>query len=86
MKKKSAIPHFIEVERTKGRTDAQIRRKLLDAGWHIDIVQSALKNKVGVQPSRPINKGYKYALKDPANTPYMVGGVLVLLVLLALFI
>ncbi len=86
MKKKSAVPYFIEAERAKGKSDAQIRRKLLGAGWHIDIVQSALKNKTHVKPSRPVNKGFKETLKDPANTPYLVGGVLVLLVLLALFI
>lgn len=45
MKKRSAVLHFIEKEREKGATDKEIRHKLLDAGWSMDIIHHAMHKR-----------------------------------------
>lgn len=89
MKKKPDVPHFIEEERQKGRSDEEIRRKLLNAGWQIDIIHNAMQNKRrSVTLQTPVNKAlsYKEMADNAIRTPFFLGGILVLLVLLAVFI
>lgn len=56
MKGKSAVEAFVESERTKGAADTEIIHKLLDAGWHMDIIQWAMGHVTGqrAQPQAAI--------------------------------
>ena len=84
MKQKSAIPLFIEEERAKGKSDEEIRHQLLDAGWKMDIIQSAMQadaaRHTGLQPVPE-----SLALKLLKN-PLLYIGVVILLLLMAMFI
>jgi hypothetical protein len=42
MSKKSTVIRFVEKERSRGSSESEIQGKLLDAGWHMDIIQHAM--------------------------------------------
>lgn len=84
-KKRPAVLHFIDKEREKGATDQQIRHRLLDAGWHMDIIHRAMHSGEG-QP-RPKSRRQKPVWQKVNPGPLvLVGLVLVIVLLLALFI
>ena len=88
MKKKPAVPDFIKQERSKGVSDEEIQRKLLEAGWHMDIIHSALNGKKDSAP--PVVSGTADYKKNAGNTVkspvFITIAVVLLLVLLAIFI
>jgi hypothetical protein len=91
MQKKPAIRQFIESERERGATDKDIRHKLLDAGWHMDIIHHAMDKMDnefheiwgarGNQPGRPSG------LRQKLGNPWLIIPVaVVLIVLLAVIV
>jgi hypothetical protein len=86
MSNKSAVLHFIEEERGKGTSDQIIRHQLLDAGWHMDIIQHAMRTDY--QTSSEINTGLtRYA--DGAGrfgTARLCAVAFVLLLIFATFV
>ena len=88
--KKPAVPNFIEIERAKGKSDEEIKSKLLDAGWHMDIVLSAMKGGIGrkvIQETKPAKAtSYREIILNKIKTPFFGSFILLLLVLLAIFI
>ena len=89
MQKKSAVIHFIEDERTKGTSDKEIQHQLLDAGWHMDIIQHAMHAKPQqhkVQKvSKPKQNSYQYAFTVIKQPKYLAIAFIVL-ALVALFL
>ena len=87
MQKKSAVLRFIDEERAKGASDKEIRHQLLDRGWHMDIVQSAMdtKHDESITASNGVGKKEK-AWPGTLNSPYIWAAVFGLLILFALFI
>ncbi len=87
MQKKSAVLHFIDEERSKGKSDKDICHQLLDRGWHMDIIQNAMHKKhndsTPAKHTVPVTK--KFSATHLQN-PYIWVGIFGLLVLLALFI
>jgi hypothetical protein len=88
VKKKPSVLHFIDEEREKGTSDKDIIHKLLDAGWHMDIIQRALHSGETEPTALPTitTAGIKERLTRSINTLHVIGGIFVLLVLLALYI
>ena len=85
MHKKSAVPEFIEEERAKGTKDKDILHKLLDAGWHMDIIHHVMHKEDKGHPGNPLEP--KPGLRDPRIIyPVAVGAILMVLILLALFV
>jgi hypothetical protein len=84
MRKKPAVLHFIEEERSKGTKDTEIRHKLLDAGWHMDIIHHAMhkKDDHAHQPESTATNDWRSRM----NYPLIGAGIFLLLILLALFI
>lgn len=67
MQGKSAVLMFIEAERAKGASDQQIQHKLLDAGWHMDIIQKAMNHREPVAipvVKRTVSKKIKHGLQS----------------------
>lgn len=85
MKGKSAVLTFIDKERAKGAKDKEIRHKLLDAGWHMDIVSRAMKDHKPKTPHAPRKPLTKKQLTE-LEISIMAGSLLILAVLLALYI
>lgn len=84
MSNQSAVIQFIEQERAKGTNEQEIQHQLLDAGWHMDIIQSAMGTKVTASPSKIPDT--KSLLTTRQTQVWGVAAVIVILVLLALFI
>jgi hypothetical protein len=87
MQKKAAVPQFIEDARSKGTPDKEITHQLLEAGWQMDIIQSAMKSydaeqKQATHAIPPETFNWQKLLLNP----YFWGGIVVLLLLGALFI
>lgn len=87
MAKKDSVPVFIEKERRKGTGDEEIVHKLVEAGWHLDIINEAIK-KVGVRKPMPgVNSTDQDKIFGVPRKPLIAGGVIFLvLILAALFI
>lgn len=91
MHKKSAVLEFVEKERAKGTSDQDIQHKLLDAGWHMDIIHQVMETNTA-QPTGPVANGVKpdnltvRTLAKKYPIPLAVGGGFLVLVLIALFI
>lgn len=84
MDKKSAVLKFIERERAEGATDQEIQHHLLDAGWHMDIIQRAM----GAELSHKTNNHTPEKRKlDVRRIQLLAAGLaLIFLMLLAVFI
>lgn len=85
MAKKGNVMHFVEDERAKGAKDKDIRHKLLDAGWHMDIIHNAMHKNDKTPQGGPV-------LPTTSDTEVikryaLIGlGIFLVLVLLAVFI
>jgi hypothetical protein len=87
MSKKSAVVHFIEKERNRGLADKEIRHKLLDAGWHMDIIQRAMTPASSNSPrAYAVNTPKKILPYEFAQKRLAAGGAVVSILLLAAFI
>lgn len=87
MQKKSAVLQFIDEERAKGKDDQQIQHALLDAGWHMDIIQSAMHKKESTTiHTKPVSKESRLDWYELVANPLFWGGVFAVLLILALFI
>lgn len=87
MQKKSAVLRFIDQERAKGTSDKEIQHQLLDAGWHMDIIQNAMHSKQSSQLLETSNTRKKKEINAArVLNPYIWAAVFVALVLFALFI
>lgn len=86
MHKKSAVLKFIEKERAKGVGDQGIQHQLLDAGWHMDIIQNAMSSELSKSAPKPISSTAKKKL--PVRQLQLLGIVLFffVMVFVALFI
>ena len=87
MRDKPAVLRFIDEERGKGTSDKVIQHKLLDAGWHIDIVHHALDKKHGgrptaVNPATPVEPLFQSEIKYGLISL----GAFLVLVIIALFV
>jgi hypothetical protein len=94
MDKKSSVLVFIEEERAKGASDQEITHRLLDSGWHMDIIQNALKHREQIgsflerHPAPETKKGLSRWLdyRSLLYNPLFYAGVFALLVLFVLFV
>lgn len=87
MKKRPAVPHFIEEEREKGSSDQEIRHKLLDAGWHMDIIHRAMNEK-DAKPARTIfakHKNSRQTAWQKINPVFLMLAGVVIVLSVALF-
>jgi SOS response regulatory protein OraA/RecX len=86
VKKRPAVLHFIDEEREKGATDQQIRHKLLDAGWHMDIIHRAMHDREDQTAHKRAGKGQQKPVWQRINPMILIASGLVVIVLLALFV
>jgi hypothetical protein len=88
VKKRPAVLHFIDKEREKGATDQEIRHKLLDAGWGMDIIHRAMDEKdakpIRKKPAK--HKNAPQAIWQKINPAFLVLAGLLVIFGLALFI
>ena len=78
---------FIEEQRAAGKSESEITHMLLDAGWHMDVIQKTMHGDPiqhrSLDPILDIKK-------QPIRKPVAIGGIAALLfvalVLIALFI
>ncbi len=87
MQKKSAVIAFIEEQRSTGATDKEIKHQLLDAGWHMDIIQHAMQAVHSDKPTLPAGDATtkKSELLNPQK-PYVWLALFIVLVITAIFI
>lgn len=87
MPKKSAVLQFVEDERAEGKTDKQIIHDLLDAGWEMDVIHYALEGETAHKPAEaPIRQPAKKTIPELLIHPYAIGGIFLIIVLLAIFV
>jgi len=83
MEKQQGVVHYIEEERAKGKSDQDITHDLLNNGWQMDIIQSAMH---GAPIKRRDLEPILDIRKQPIRRIIIFGGiVLLILCLLAAF-
>jgi SOS response regulatory protein OraA/RecX len=88
VKKRPAVLHFIDEERGKGTGEQAIRHKLLDAGWHMDIIHRAMGEKEvkSTHKKAAKRKNTRQTIWQKINPAFLVLAGLVVILGLALFI
>ncbi len=64
MQTKSTVLIFIETERAKGVGEQKIQHKLLDAGWHMDIINKAMAHQEPITIKSDLSNVKKASLKS----------------------